>query len=77
MKVIEVTGKLVNGYDWKLTRELGKGTYALYAHKDENIGDVETVIEECEDNANREIWDNASNEKVIEWVYEIIKAIEA
>ena len=74
----EVLGCPINGYDWRLIRKLGTGTYALYDSGVENGDDVEMVIEEYSDHDNRAVWDGMSLFQVVSVAHkEILKSIAA
>jgi hypothetical protein len=55
--VYEITGAPVRGFDWKLIRKPGQGTYASIAGPTDNDDDEQVVIEEYSDPDHRAIWD--------------------
>ena len=79
-RTIEVTDRPIRGYDWKLIREPGMGTYARIAgvitDTDDQPDDEELVIEEYGPHGkfSRESWDNAPDAMMIDWAYDEIMA---
>jgi len=47
----------IRGFDWKLIRKPGQGTYAVIAGEAEYADDEEIVIEEYSSSEDREVWD--------------------
>ncbi len=53
----EVSGHPIRGYDWKLIRKIGTGTYARIAGSSADGLDEEIVVEEYSDDERRALWD--------------------
>lgn len=68
--VYEIWNATIRGYDWKLIRKHGVGTYAIVAGETNESPDLEIVIEEYPDPERRKIWDDPKSLfKVAVWAY--------
>ena len=56
----EVTNLTIRGYDWKLIRKPGIGTYAVIAGAGSDDDDEQVVIEEYSAPEMRKTWDSMS-----------------
>jgi hypothetical protein len=67
--LFKITNAPIRGFDWKLLRDSGVGTYAYIAREVSDVGDEEIVIEEYSDPEHRRKWDNMTDVEVAEAAY--------
>lgn len=71
----EIWERPIRGFDWKLIRKNGVGTYAEIAGLTDYDADQQIVIEEYSDDAHRKIWDDMSLLNIINAAYREIKDV--